>query len=364
MGSDEDGQEPATKRQKTTGRRKAACQTCSLRKVKCDNARPACFSCQSTSTTCVYLNEPEEETWTLNRVVEVLGGQISEIAKKLETIAPANLACSNGSGAHHNGSDSAPANANVDVNMSFHGISAFDQHLEPSRDFSHIPPHKTTADEVLTWPIFEAVFPPNYLIDAHLGYRLSTGGVFDDDVDADSTILHISNNVAPLDEQRIPALVDRFLENVHTKNPILDVEALVRKSREFASRGIGWDSYSCLLLMACALGIVAKPFGSELQALDVSIDRARQIVAPSREKEQADYCFVQASRRLGGLRPSILAAQCNFFAGGNCSSTGVLSQLTDRSLSDVHAPAYAFVAILPSGLDHLSALPQNEWSSI
>lgn len=235
MGSGDDDHEPAAKRRKTTGRRKAACQTCSLRKVKCDNTRPACFSCQTTGNECLYLNEPDE-TLTLNRVVEILGGQLHDLTKKLDALAPTNFAHSNGSGAPNISSEDAPATSNLDhLNLRFHDVPAFPdvKHLEPSRDFSHIPAHKTTADEVLTWPIFGAAFPPNYLIDAQLGYRLSTGGLVDDDddsVDEDSTILQISSSIAPLDEHRVPALVDRFLENVHTKNPILDVEALVRKA--------------------------------------------------------------------------------------------------------------------------------------
>lgn len=161
------------------------------------------------------------------------------------------------------------------------------------------------------------MFPKDYLIDFHLGHRLSPDALkFGDDI-ADDCVLPLSNNVAPLDEQRIPSLIDKFLENVHTKNPILDVETLVRKSRSYATRGLGWDGYSCLLLMACALGLVAKPFGSEPEALDTSIpvDAVRELAAPMRDREQADNCFVQASRRLGGLRPSVLAAQCQFFAG-------------------------------------------------
>lgn len=161
------------------------------------------------------------------------------------------------------------------------------------------------------------MFPKDYLIDYHLGHRLSSEVLrFGDDV-ADTCILPLSGNVAPLDEQKIPGLVDKFLENVHTKNPILDVEVLVRKSRGYATKGLGWDGYSCLLLMACALGLVAKPFGSEMEQLDAhaTVDTIREVAAPARDREQADNCFVQASRRLGGLRPSVLAAQCHFFAG-------------------------------------------------
>ena len=324
------GDEPVAKRRKTTGRRKTACQTCSLRKVKCDNARPACLSCQTTGSDCHYLSGPEEDTLTLNQVVDILGHQIQEVANRLD-----NLPFRPTAGASHNGRSSQLNNILPGLerieSIDHQGYFPSPEHLddvvytrhndrpEPSRDFSHIPPHKTTADEVLTWPIFEDAYPPDYFIDAHLGYKLSTGGSFvDEDVDLEHSILPSSNSIAPLDEHRIPALVDRFLENVHTKNPILDVEALVQKSREHASRGLGWDGYSCLLLMTCALGLVAKPFGSEIEAIEFhySLEQARNIAAPAREKEQGDCCFVQAARRLGGLRPSIIAAQCYFFAGG------------------------------------------------
>lgn len=203
------------------------------------------------------------------------------------------------------------------ANEAFPHFDVYEPPPQPSRDFANIPPHRTTADEVLIWPIFEDVFPKNYLIDPQLGHRLCPEALqFGDDI-TDDCILPISNNIAPLDEQRIPSLIDRFLENVHTKNPILDVESLVRKGRSYATKGLGWDGHSCLLLMACALGLVAKPFGSEREALDIHIpiDFARELAAPSRDRDQADHCFVQASRRLGGLRPSVLSAQCQFFAG-------------------------------------------------
>lgn len=125
-------------------------------------------------------------------------------------------------------------------------------------------------------------------------------------------------NLAPLDEQRIPLLVDRFLENVHTKNPILNVENLVKQSREAAQKGLGWNASSCLLLLACALGHVAKPFGTEAEALDydLNLEAARHIACPLKDRQQAENCFVLACRRLGLLRPGILSAQCYFFAGG------------------------------------------------
>lgn len=315
MESEDDGREQPSKRRKTTGRRKTACHSCSLRKIRCNNERPTCAQCQTTGSKCVYSNEPDEAL-TLNRVVEILSSQIDELTNKVDNFAASSATQLPVRSSQQIERGHLPLEHSNDSDTHFSVNHVITQQPQPSRDFAHIPPHRTTADEVLIWPIFDGAFPSNYLIDPHLGYKLSSGGAFDDHEQAE--ILQISHDVAPLDEQRIPALVDKFLENVHTKNPILDVENLVRKSREYASKGLSWDGYSCLLLMACALGLVAKPFGSETEALDshMSIEDARQISAPSKERSQADNCFVQGSRRLGSLRPSVLSSQCYFFAGG------------------------------------------------
>lgn len=361
MESEEEGQKQRTKRRKTTGRRKAACQACSSRKVRCNNERPTCSQCQSTGSKCIYDNEVDESL-TLTRVVEILGSQIDELSSKLDTFSTEGATQLAVRSSQHLEHASLPMENSTDTDAHFSVNHMIPQHPQPSRDFAHIPPHRTTADEVLIWPIFDGAFPSSYLIDPHLGYRLTSGGAFDDREQVE--ILTISHDVAPLDEQRIPFLVDKFLENVHTKNPILDVEALVRKSREHASKGLAWDGYSCLLLIACALGLVARPFGSENEALDyqTSIEDARQISAPSKERLQADNCFVQASRRLGSLRPSIMAAQCNFFAGGTQEQQDYLMKANFSSVFDVHTTADAFVAILHPSFDNVPTLFENVWA--
>ena len=178
---------------------------------------------------------------------------------------------------------------------------------EPSRDFSHIPPHRTTADTVLMWPIFAQRFDSNYLIqplltdpevaDPHPHSSTSP--------ERDNYALH--NSVAPLDDERIPILVDSFLQNVHTKNPVLDVDTLILKSRQASIHGLGWDAWSCCILLACALGSVAKPFPA---------DATTPKVANLKELQMGEHCFVLACRRIGLLKQTVLSAQCHFFAGG------------------------------------------------
>lgn len=184
---------------------------------------------------------------------------------------------------------------------------------------------------MLRWEIFQDKYPPNSLI----------GGLFSPDHtgsasgrNADSPSADLITNPAgltPLEDEQIPALVDRFLQNVHTKNPILDVEALVKHGRRCADQGVGWDARSCLVLLACALGSVAKPFDRPVPQPSVlsttSDDGSRSGMQPAsssrlyaKELQQGESCFTLACRRLGSLKYSMLGAQCHFFAGGMSSS--------------------------------------------
>lgn len=319
-----DHTDPRPKRRRTTsevktGRRIAACQPCRLRKSKCDGRRPVCALCSSTEKECIYLNEPDD-TLTLNGLANIVAKQFESIAEKLDRLEAATLTRPPVAYEDLPALPAGHVTGTALLQLSQDHSTGLEQDLfESARDYSHIPPHCTTADTVLTWPIFENKFVDNYLI------RPLLSSLHDVDPDEynqsdDALLFTPFSQHAPLDERQIPYLVDCFLENVHTKNPILDVVALVKSSREAALRGLAWNAQSCLLLLACALGLVAKPFGSESRAMDddVSLDAARYIAAPTREREQAENCWVQASRRLGMLKPSIMGSQCHFFAGGMC----------------------------------------------
>jgi hypothetical protein len=159
---------------------------------------------------------------------------------------------------------------------------------------------------VLTWPIFQGRFEPNYLVQP----LLSDPEVADPHPYAETTPerdnYSLKNSVGPLDDEKIPGLVDSFLQNVHTKNPVLDVDTLIQKSRQASIHGLGWDAWSCCILLASALGAVAKPFRD---------DPASPRVASLQELHMGEQCFVLACRRIGLLKQTMLAAQCHFFAG-------------------------------------------------
>lgn len=196
--------------------------------------------------------------------------------------------------------------------------------LEPSRDFLQIPPHLMSADTILEWPIFQEKYPREALI----------GGLFQPRENTEPSAGE-SSNVAPvddfirfrgllaLDDERIPSIIDRFLQNIHTKNPILDVESLVKHGRKCAEHGVGWDGLSCLVLLACALGSIARPFDTAIaqqtalpQAnLEKESPSVRSLDIHAQELHQGESYFALACRRLGLLKPTMIGAQCHFFAG-------------------------------------------------
>lgn len=175
--------------------------------------------------------------------------------------------------------------------------------LEPSKDFLQMPAQKTSCDTVLTWPIFGNRYPFNTLTDA----------LFQHDADGLSERPVMATVDLP-SEERIPGLVDRFLSNVHTKNPILDVELLIENSRRMACEGFDWTADSCLVLLACALGSIAEPFNLSMQTADSP--RSSLTNRTERALQQGECYFRLASYRLGTLKPTLVGIQCHFYAGG------------------------------------------------
>ena len=236
---------------------------------------------------------------------------------------------------------------------------------EGSRDYLKIMSCKTTADAVLTWPIFGGSFPQDALI----------GIIFNpQDMDGNSSSSgshdthQVPGGLQSLPDERIPILVDRFLECVHTKNPILDVDSLLRHGRRAAENGLGWDAHSCLILLACALGCVAYPFdpqkGGSREGTAEGGSGPSSSTLFSRELQLAESCYVLACRRLGILNHTVLGAQCHFFAGGKLKYSFYADQLlTPYSVSHVYISPTAGMEPLLPGFHVLSnSLKDGRWA--
>ncbi|KAK1823327.1 hypothetical protein LTR12_002176 [Friedmanniomyces endolithicus] len=210
-----------------------------------------------------------------------------------------------------------PYEAYVDTASTTAQVDA--EHItESSSEFLQIPAQRTTADAVLRWEIFEDRYPPSALV----GMQCSGGGAQDQDSSNEGETFTVRSSVLAPNEEQIPSLIESFLRNVHTKNPVLDAEQLVRQARIVASDGLGWDAWSCLVLLAAALGRIAKPFDAAL-AIPASSNAcctshfvsSTDPANTAEELEEAESYFVLGCRRLGGLKHTLLGSQCFFVAG-------------------------------------------------
>ncbi|KAF4974102.1 hypothetical protein FZEAL_8975 [Fusarium zealandicum] len=292
--------EPGSKRRRTDKSRTtaayprkravSACQLCRARKIKCNNSRPSCGSCQASKARCVYEDSQDHSAFDpasiliLERLNDVLS-QLENVRAKGDDLSPS-----------FQGTRGAPS---VDEQDSVYAQL-------------RIPPAKTSPDGILQWPIFENQYPPNYLNDAVFAAEAS-----DDDCDLEHAAPGLASTqdkprgrarTGFVDEDAVVEHVQQFLDLVHTKNPILDVETVCLYAQTVAEDGLRWDSVSCLVLLACSLGCVAQPF-SDVTVQPASLETYGDIL------KQGDAYFNLAQRRLGLLGHGILASQCHFLAG-------------------------------------------------
>ncbi len=289
-----------------------------------DNARPSCGFCQTSGNECVYL-ESATDKLTLDPTTKLMFSRLDEILQSVDGIR---------SSMHLQGSVGVYQHLPI-VGYLTSPVSQPDMNVEPSKDYLRIPSCKASADMVLTWPCFGNRFLSDRLIGTF--FNISNAKNSDDSGNSNHfpsaaatnepvhDTMQLFGGITPLLEERIPMLIDRFLQNVHTKNPILDVEALVQWGKRAAEYGLAWDAQTCLVLLACALGSISCPFVESLCTGNTSENSADQSLYASSASvhagalQQAESCYLLASRRIGLVKFTVLGAQCHFFAGGMSS---------------------------------------------
>ncbi|KAJ5106612.1 hypothetical protein N7456_003287 [Penicillium angulare] len=171
------------------------------------------------------------------------------------------------------------------------------------------PSSNTSPDNVLMWPIFLNNYNKNCLQDAV--FSQAPPGIHSNEYGAKKGVK------ATFQEDKVPALMERFFHMVHIRNPIVDQEDLQRNARIVLEDGLSWDEGSCLVLLACALGRIAEPFqgGQNMANIPpISYGKAPSSLDYSDLAEAESY-FTLARRRLGVLNQSIAAVQCFFLCG-------------------------------------------------
>ncbi|KAF5027830.1 hypothetical protein F66182_57 [Fusarium sp. NRRL 66182] len=321
-------QEPSRKRQRSDVSRRdvayprkraiTACRQCRARKVKCNNARPSCGNCDASKASCVYEDTQDYSTLppSFDPASIVIIDKLSQVLSRLDQIqtpAVESFAAPNHAGAVQTSSSSA-ATDTVTQSSLRNGEPLEQDQASDDQDQLHIPSSKTSVDAFLQWPIFGKRFPPNYLTDAVYELDAYDEGESNGKTGRSSSRL-CSSKAQPIgiDEDGIGDLVRRFLDLVHIKNPILDVDMMYAYTQNVIEDGLRWDAPSCLVLLACALGCVATPYQAETANGPVIPETSLQV--HGRDLRDGEAYYNLARRRFGLLEVGILSSQCHFLAG-------------------------------------------------
>lgn len=334
-------------------RRKVACESCRLRKIRCSRDRPKCSFCNTRDGDCVYL-ETSDDKLTLDPATKLIVRKLDEIANSIQRIG-------------HN--RTAPRLRWSNTQLSEQSVLLEEENVsqQAAKDYLTIPTCQATADTVLTWPVFQGHFETDPLIRHHYQTPQQDSYSEDEGSEVDGAYdLFLQDNLTA-----VPTLIDRFLQNVHTKNPILDVPSLVLWGRQIAQRGFTWDARSCLALLACALGSVSRPFNDTLHDFQTYSNFSEEssnhhsIFTQKEDLTAGEQYYRLACRRLGLLKHSILGTQCHFFSAGTYRGFDhcIRARIDVLSLSHVHFSATRGLDVLLSSFKLLSILSQKRgWS--
>ncbi|KAH8658179.1 hypothetical protein BX600DRAFT_63778 [Xylariales sp. PMI_506] len=273
-----------------------ACKACRGRKTKCDGARPSCTFCASRSIACSY-----DELPPLSDVPQPLGSQILDAIDNLAGLVRK----------QHEREHQTPT-LRCSRCQSGHGpqrdlISTPDDHhtSSPATSVQQIPTlsnelHANTQDvnlweglqSILQWP----VFPPDFQLLP----------IYDDKV----IQLPLSQTLPPQEYSELLRFETRYIEAVHTKNPMLDLRELRCKITQVSENGLDWSTSTCLVTLVCAIGALCNPHGFDESSSDSQKMR-------NRDTEIAAMYWSVASKRIGLVvgENSLEAAQCLCLAG-------------------------------------------------
>ncbi|KAI5780042.1 hypothetical protein EDC01DRAFT_730818 [Geopyxis carbonaria] len=264
-----------------------ACSTCRSRKTRCDNVRPKCSYCANKGAKCRYPNEPAAISTETELILEKLSSletmmKLQGQQQQQQPIYP-NIN-------HNSGSSGVPSTAVASpltganhhdssvVIASTPGPSSI--HL-PSPSSLNVPNYpRTTVNAIFSWPIYRNYYfkheyaqiaptlHPFYNCQPHQSTTMGTKRTSLSN--SKPRPLYSSKTAVSTELPHLRALIKRFMIEVHTKNPIFDAELLDSYAIEVAEHGLMWDTTSCLILLVCALGLIASPYHPEEDEEDCS----------------------------------------------------------------------------------------------
>ncbi|CZR65076.1 uncharacterized protein PAC_14976 [Phialocephala subalpina] len=244
-----------------------ACQVCRARRTKCDQKKPSCSFCESIGAEC---NSDPGSLSTFDPASIAIIERLDSLERKIDSIPQVSL----------------PDKEN--------GSNKNAHHKRPIGNF--LPEN---LDGILKWPVFRHLTLPVAPTPSHCS----------------PASLCSSTQAPSISDELHPAAcnqwLDDFFRHGHCKNPVLDEQSTRRLVRKVCQEGVGWDSESCLALLVCANGALARP----LLSPSVSTDEFNSSIP--------NALFTTSLKRLGPTLGSagVVQAQCLFLAGVFLMST-------------------------------------------
>ncbi|KAI1414455.1 hypothetical protein F5Y13DRAFT_178751 [Hypoxylon sp. FL1857] len=316
--SQEHGDQPNRHQPARRRRNLTSCVLCRSRKTKCDNRRPTCGYCLLHGADCTYPDAPIDparlglgiglralQTPQNDVPNSVILERINHAVNLLEGFR--NFTSSSGSSV---GLASLPTRPSVPEPQrhqlaGFSAESAFTDDGFGRLEVPEMAARTSACESVLQWPILQGV---------NTGEQITSFPLQAASCEPTTE----QRRQLPLDQDAIWPLCQRFLVLIHVKNPVLDVSEFKRYARAAAEYGPGWDGPGCLVLLACALACLARPY-DPAQARNIMDDRDEYHDSPSSldgtTEANGEAFFNAAQRRLGLLPNTLIAIQCTYFAG-------------------------------------------------
>ncbi|GLA90175.1 hypothetical protein AtubIFM56815_005738 [Aspergillus tubingensis] len=257
----------------TRKRAVAACRVCRSRKIKCDNARPTCSSCQISESHCVYQDHVDFSKFD-PATIAILD-RLTEIQQSLNSINPEGVTAALPL-------KGPPKQYTADLSPQ-----------TPQTVSLKIPAARICPDAILSWPIFQEVRLQTTLNSLTLA-------------DHDHGLEEVANTDVNL--ALIPDLIDRFLQFVHVKNPVVNTVVLRQSAVRVEVSETSQNAHSCLVFLACALGCLASPLQYDYRSAERD-DHAESLRATG------EQFYQKALERLSLPGDRILTTQCWFLSG-------------------------------------------------
>ncbi|KAL3451834.1 hypothetical protein BJX65DRAFT_266953, partial [Aspergillus insuetus] len=303
------GEPPAAKRPRTTAARSAyprrravvACQLCRMRKTKCDNRRPSCGTCTSLHFQCVY-QDASTDFSSFDAASLTILDRVNYAIRLLEQHPADRTGTINSPNSPQTRQDSQNGLEEPEANIAMAASPRENDFRTTEYTFLSEAQQlqaNCASSRILQWPLFRDVCHMN-----------DADALFFNPARSESSIERTTTSSSRgIREEDVPALIEDFLENVHTKNPILDPNELRNICRRISEDGFQWDGPSCLILIACALGTVSRPFSLGPPSPQ---DASR---FDAHDHATGESYYSAARKRIGLLDSSIVAIQCSFLIG-------------------------------------------------